>query len=29
LYFWALTLFIMGTGIASFKKLKVHFADVL
>ena len=29
LYFWALTLFILGTGIASFKKLKVHFADVL
>ena len=29
LYFWAFTLILLGSGIHVFKKLKVHFADVL
>lgn len=29
LYFWALTLVIFAVGVHLFKKLKVHFADVL
>lgn len=29
MYFWAFVLFILGLGALVFKKLKVHFADVL
>lgn len=29
MYFWAIALFILGLGALVFKKLKVHFADVL
>lgn len=29
LYFWIVTLFVLGSGAVLFKKLKVHFADVL
>ena len=29
IYFWIFTLFILGLGMVIFKKLKVHFADVL
>jgi teichoic acid transport system permease protein len=29
LYFWAVALLLLGSGIYVFKKLKVHFADVL
>jgi teichoic acid transport system permease protein len=29
LYFWAVVLILLGSGIHVFKKLKVHFADVL
>jgi teichoic acid transport system permease protein len=29
LYFWGITLLILGVGTLVFKKLKVHFADVL
>ena len=29
IYFWAFTLILLGSGIHVFKKLKVHFADVL
>lgn len=29
MYFWGLVLFILGAGALIFKKLKVHFADVL
>lgn len=29
LYFWILTIFVLGFGASVFKKLKVHFADVL
>lgn len=29
LYFWIVTLFIFGAGTIIFKKLKIHFADVL
>ena len=29
LYFWAVVLLLLGSGIHVFKKLKVHFADVL
>lgn len=28
-YFWILTIFVLGIGTMIFKKLKVHFADVL
>ena len=28
-YFWAVTLILLGSGLHVFKKLKVHFADVL
>ena len=29
IYFWLITILIMGVGATLFKKLKVHFADVL
>ncbi len=29
LYFWVVTLLLLGSGLHVFKKLKVHFADVL
>lgn len=29
LYFWGITLLILGAGALVFKKLKIHFADVL
>lgn len=29
IYFWAVTLLLLGSGLHVFKKLKVHFADVL
>ncbi len=29
LYFWAVTLLLLGSGIHVFNKFKVHFADVL
>ena len=29
IYYWILTIFVLGVGASVFKKLKVHFADVL
>ena len=29
LYFWGITALLFGMGAAIFKRLKVHFADVL
>ena len=28
-YFWAVTIVLFGLGTAVFKRLKIHFADVL